>query len=135
MGSVTSLDLSRPLNDAQARDVQAAIDRDAVLVFRDQLAMDDDAQIAFSALFGPLQRSITVHREDTERRLRRDELSDISNVAEDGTRLAADDRQRPLPRPARLWHTHRSLHNPPGRSTFLAPRTPPPAGGNHQIPA
>src|SRR3546814_12966884 len=81
MGSVTSLDLSRPLNDAQARDVQAAIDRDAVLVFRDQLAMDDDAQIAFSALFGPLQRSITVHREDTERRMRRDELSDISNVA------------------------------------------------------
>src|SRR3546814_18245078 len=130
MGSVTSLDLSRPLNDAQARDVQAAIDRDAVLVFRDQLAMDDDAQIAFSALFGPLQRSITVHREDTERRLRRDELSDISNVAEDGTRLAAADRKRLLQRPARLWHTDSSFRHPPGRYPFLAPRLLPPEGGN-----
>src|SRR3546814_6318165 len=92
--------------------------------------MDDDAQIAFSALFGPLQRSITVHREDTERRLRRDELSDISNVAEDGTRLAADDRKRLLQRPARLWHTDSSFRNPPGRYTFLAARILPPKGGN-----
>lgn len=132
-GEVTDLDLSRPIEPEQAAAIQTAIDRHAVLVFRDQQRMDDDAQIAFSALFGPLQRSITVHRKDAERRLKRDELSDISNVDEDGTRLAADDRRRLLQRPARLWHTDSSFRDPPGRYTFLAARIVPPEGGDTEF--
>jgi len=132
-GEVTGLDLSQPLTVQQAADVQQAIDEHAVLVFRDQQAVDDEAQIAFSALFGPLQRSITVHREDTERRLKRDELSDISNVDEAGQKLAADDRRRLLQRPARLWHTDSSFRNPPGRYTFLAARALPPQGGDTEF--
>ena len=132
-GEVTDLDLSVPLTAEQSAAVQTAIDTHAVLVFRDQQAMDDDAQIAFSALFGSLQRSITVHREDTSRRLKRDELSDISNVDEDGQRLAADDHRRLLQRPARLWHTDSSFRNPPGRYTFLAARTLPPEGGDTEF--
>lgn len=132
-GEVTGLDLSHPLSAEQAATVQGAIDDHAVLVFRDQQAVDDEAQIAFSALFGPLQRSITVHRNDTERRLKRDELSDISNVDEAGQRLAADDRRRLLQRPARLWHTDSSFRDPPGRYTFLAARTLPSEGGDTEF--
>ena len=130
---VTDLDLSQPLDPRQIEEVQRAIDRYAVLVFREQQAMDDDAQIGFSAMFGPLQRSITVHREDTPRRLRRDELSDISNVDDSGRRLAADDRRRLLQRPARLWHTDSSFRDPPGRYTFLAARVLPPEGGDTEF--
>ena len=108
-GEVVDLDLSQSLHDDQVAVLQRAIDEHAVLVFRDQQAMDDDAQIAFSALFGPLQHSITVHRKDTERCLKRDELSDISNVDEAGQRLAADDRRRPLPKPPPPWHTDSSF--------------------------
>jgi alpha-ketoglutarate-dependent 2,4-dichlorophenoxyacetate dioxygenase len=133
MAEITGLDLSKPMTHDQAAAVQQAIDAHAVLVFRDQAAMDDEAQIAFSALFGPLQRSITVHREDTERRLKRDELSDISNVDDEGRRLAADDRRRLLQRPARLWHTDSSFRDPPGRYTFLAARMLPPEGGNTEF--
>ncbi|OJY53866.1 TauD/TfdA family dioxygenase [Sphingomonas sp. 67-41] len=133
MAEVTGLDLLTPLTPDQARAVQQAIDTHAVLVFRHQAAMDDEAQIGFSALFGPLQRSITVHREDTERRLKRDELSDISNVDEEGRRLAADDRRRLLQRPARLWHTDSSFRDPPGRYTFLAARILPPEGGDTEF--
>jgi alpha-ketoglutarate-dependent 2,4-dichlorophenoxyacetate dioxygenase len=113
--------------------VQDAIDEFAVLVFRGQQGLSDEAQIAFSALFGPVTRSITVHREDTARRLKRDELSDISNLAEDGSRLAADDRKRLLQRPARLWHTDSSFRTPVGRYTFLAARQLPPEGGNTEF--
>jgi alpha-ketoglutarate-dependent 2,4-dichlorophenoxyacetate dioxygenase len=133
MAEVTGLDLSVPLTSDQADAVQQAIDTHAVLVFRDQAAMDDEAQIDFSARFGPLQRSITVHREDTERRLKRDELSDISNVDDEGKRLAEDDRRRMLQRPARLWHTDSSFRNPPGRYTFLAARILPPEGGDTEF--
>lgn len=130
MGEVTGIDLARTF-DVGA--VQAAIDELAVLVFRDQQHLTDDGQIAFSALFGPVTRSITVHREDTARRLKRDELSDISNLAEDGSRLAADDRKRQLQRPAHLWHTDSSFRRPVGRYTFLAARRLPPGGGDTQF--
>lgn len=130
IGEVIGIDTGQPI-DVPA--VQDAIDELAVLVFRGQQNLSDDAQIAFSALFGPVTRSITVHREDTTRRLKRDELSDISNVSGDGSRLAADDRKRLLQRPARLWHTDSSFRIPVGRYTFLAARLLPPEGGNTQF--
>lgn len=130
MGEVTGIDLAEPFD---LPSIQVALDRLAVLVFRGQQAVSDDEQIAFSALFGPVTRSITVHREDAARRLKRDELSDISNLAEDGTCLAADDRKRQLQRPARLWHTDSSFRSPIGRYTFLAARVLPPEGGDTEF--
>ena len=75
VGEVTDLDLSKGLSEDMFVEVRAAIEEKAVLVFRNQQALDDDAQIAFSTRFGDLQKSITVHREDTVRRLKRPELS------------------------------------------------------------
>ena len=133
MGEISGIDLSRPLAPSAVSAIRQAIDHHAVLVFRDQQAMSDDDQIAFSAQFGSLQRSITVHRADTSRRLRRAELSDISNVDEHGQRLPPDDPRRLLQRPARLWHTDSSFRDPPGRYTFLAARVLPPEGGDTEF--
>ena len=130
---VTGADLSQPLDDTAFDLIQRAIDDHAVLVFRDQQHLDDDAQIAFSARFGPLQKSITVHREDIERRLKRDELSDISNVDEQGNAIPPDDRRSQLQRPAKLWHTDSSFRKPSGRYTFLAARVLPPEGGDTEF--
>lgn len=130
---VTGIDLSCPIEATAVASIQAAIDRYALLVFRDQQDMSDDAQIAFSAHFGMLQKSITVHREDTERRLKRPELSDISNVDDKGERLAENDRKRLLQRPAQLWHTDSSFRDPPGRYTFLAARILPRSGGDTEF--
>ena len=93
-GEVTGIDLAKPCDDLAIAEIQRAIDACAVLVFRNQQALGVNGQIELSAQFGPVTRSITVHRVDTERRLWRDELSDISNIAEDGKRLAPDDRKR-----------------------------------------
>ena len=130
MAEVTDIDIGQLVDVAK---VQDAIDDFAVLVLRGQQGLSDDAQIAFSAMFGPVTRSITVHREDSVRRLKRDELSDISNVAEDGSRLVNNDRKRLLQRPDRLWHTDSSFRQPVGRYTFLAARLLPPDGGNTEF--
>jgi alpha-ketoglutarate-dependent 2,4-dichlorophenoxyacetate dioxygenase len=74
-----------------------------------------------------------VHREDTERRLKRNELSDISNVDANGERMAENDKRRLLQKPARLWHSDNSFRSPPGLFTFLAAKIVPPEGGNTEF--
>jgi len=130
---VVGLSIANGLTKEQSDLVKDAIDRYAVIVFRDQEALDDAGQIAFSAAFGKVQHSITNDRGDLSRRLGRPELSDISNVDAKGDALPEDDLSRRLQRPARLWHTDSSFRDPPGRYTFLAARTLPPSGGNTEF--
>ena len=130
---VTGLQLTSDLAEPIVARLKHALEEHAVLVIRDQQALTDDVQIAVCGRFGRLQRSITVHREDTARRLKRDELSDISNVDENGERMAADDKRRLLQKPARLWHSDNSFRSPPGLFTFLAAKIVPPEGGNTEF--
>ncbi len=132
VGEVKGLDLRDVRDAALVTPVQAAIDRDAVLVFRDQ-SLDDDALIAFSRHFGPLHTSITLVDKENRRRLRRPELSDISNVAEDGTSLSPGDRKRRQQLANLLWHTDNSFRKPSGRYTLLAARILPPEGGETEF--
>ena len=133
VAEIIDLDLSMPPEDATIDVLKDALARFAVLVIRDQQALSDDGQIAFSARFGKLQKSITLHREDTVRRLKRDELSDISNVDENGLRMPVGDKRRLLQKPAQLWHSDNSFRSPPGLFTFLAARIVPPEGGNTEF--
>lgn len=91
-GEATGIEL-RDLTDRTAIDeIAAALDRHAVLVFRD-LMLDDEHQIAFSRLFGPLETPIGKIRKDRKQRLRK-ELADISNLDENNNIRAASDRWR-----------------------------------------
>ncbi len=124
------LDLPHP-QDAETLDaIRAALATYGVVVIKDQDALDDDGQIAFSRAFGKLQTSISLHREDTARRVKRAELTDLSNVDADGKRIGADDTRRKLQLPGRLWHSDNSFRSPPGLYTFLHARVVPPEGGN-----
>lgn len=61
MGEVTGLDLRDPVDGALFAELTAAMDRYGVLIFRDQ-SIDDEAQMRFSALFGPLETTRRAHR-------------------------------------------------------------------------
>jgi len=125
-------DLSRPLTPNEVERIQNLIDEYAVLVFRDQ-ELNDEAQLDFSSYFGDLQKSISIIRSTETRRLRRPELSDISNVGEDGKRLDPTHVRRQLQLANLLWHTDNSFRTPSGRYTLLAAKTIPPEGGETEF--
>ena len=77
VGEVIGVDLRQPLDPGTFREIEAALDRYAVLVFRNQF-LDDDQQIAFSRLFGPLETSIGTIRKDRRHRLRRWIVDEVS---------------------------------------------------------
>lgn len=131
-GEVIGLDLHQLLDDNTVTEVTAAIDRLGVLVFRNQ-QIDDEQQLRFSSCFGRPQRSITVHRENTERRLRKDELSDISNLDEHGFPMGENHPRRLYQLTTTLWHTDSSFRNPAGKFTFLCAKQLPAEGGNTEF--
>jgi alpha-ketoglutarate-dependent 2,4-dichlorophenoxyacetate dioxygenase len=132
LGEVLDLDLRQALAEHTLRDVTATIDRLGVLVFRGQ-EIDDAQQLRFSNYFGSPQRSITVHRDNIARRLRADELSDISNLDEHGFKLGEDHPRRLYQLTTKLWHTDSSFRAPAGKYTFLCAKQLPAEGGNTEF--
>ncbi len=51
---ITGVDLSAPIDDGMRRAIERAMDEHAVCVLPDQ-RLDDERQIAFSQLYGPLE--------------------------------------------------------------------------------
>ncbi|MGK7863675.1 TauD/TfdA dioxygenase family protein [Falsiroseomonas sp. E2-1-a4] len=131
VAEVSGLDLRQPLTPAQLAAVEAAADRYAVLVFRDQ-DLDDDQQMEFGAALGPLEQE-TATVDAHKRRLRHAQMNDISNLDEQGRLLAADDRRRMFNLGNRLWHSDSSFKRVPAKYSMLHARSVPPAGGNTEF--
>ncbi len=123
VGEVGGVDL-RQATPAEAREIETAIDRYAVLVFRDQ-HIGDDQQIAFSAQFGPLETTAELLRKDYKARLA-PQVSDISNLDPDSRVLEPTDRRRLRGLGNRLWHTDSSFKRVPARFSLLSARVIPP---------
>ncbi|HYZ34116.1 MAG TPA: TauD/TfdA family dioxygenase [Crenalkalicoccus sp.] len=125
------LDLRSTPDAATCAEIDRAMDRYAVLVFRDQ-ALDDDQQMAFGTALGPLEQERAVV--DVGRhRLKHDNMNDISNLAEDGSLLAADDRRRMFALGNRLWHSDSSFKATPAKYSMLHARVIPPEGGETEF--
>src|SRR6201991_2130274 len=90
-GEVSGLDLRVPLTRQQAAEVEAAMDKYAVLVFHDQ-DITDDQQLAFALNFGEREnaRGGTVTKQ-ADYRLSSG-LNDVSNLGKDGKPLPKDHR-------------------------------------------
>lgn len=117
--------------DVLAR-IRAAMDRHAVLVFRDQ-RLDDASQLAFAERFdGPLHAKTGASALGANR-FGNEALTDISNVDEHGALLAADDRRRHYGLANRLWHTDASFVEPPGRYSLLSARVIPEVGADTEF--
>ena len=103
---VAGIDLAQALKPAAIDAIWAAIDRYAVVVFRDQHLTD--AQLRdFAALFGPLEIGRAAARPG-KRRLAIPQIGDISNLDEDNRVRRLDDRRRLDSLGNRLWHTDAS---------------------------
>src|SRR5215210_2080651 len=124
-------DLREPLGPAEAAAIEAAMDRHAVLIFRDQ-RLDDAQQLAFGSNFGPVEDVPTLV-DQGRRRLENTRINDISNLGVDGRVLAADDRRRMFNLGNRLWHSDSSFKATPAKYSLLHGRVVPPEGGETEF--
>lgn len=125
------LDLREPLDAAACDAFVAAMDRFAVLVFRDQI-LTNEQQKAFSANFGPLERARDADRPGHVFRLDA-EMADVSNLDEAGRVMGPDARRRMSALANRLWHTDSSFKRQAARYSFLSAHIVPPRGGETEF--
>src|ERR1700693_4142588 len=106
VAEIAGADLSRPADTATVDAIWSAIDRYAVVVFRDQHLTD--AQLRdFAACFGPREIGRAAAR-GGRRRIAIPQIGDISNLDEDNHVRRLDDRRRLDSLGNRLWHTDAS---------------------------
>jgi len=132
VGEVSGLDLRKPLTRDEAVEVEAGMDKYAVLVFHDQ-DITDEQQMAFALNFGerenPRGGNVT-KKED----LRLDSgLNDVSNLGKDGMPLAKDHRQHLFNLGNCLWHSDSSFRPIPAKFSLLSARVVNPKGGNTEF--
>ncbi|MBL6079664.1 TauD/TfdA family dioxygenase [Belnapia sp. T18] len=128
---VSGIDLRQTPGPALCDEIHRAMDRYAVLVFRDQ-QLDDDQQMAFGEALGPLEQTrgvVDVHKQ----RLKHQQMADISNIDLDGKLLAADDRRRMFNLGNQLWHSDSSFKATPAKYSMLHARSVPPEGGDTEF--
>jgi alpha-ketoglutarate-dependent 2,4-dichlorophenoxyacetate dioxygenase len=131
VGESTGLDLSRPLDRAAINAVNSAMDRYAVLVFRDQ-PLTQTEQIDLAKSFGPLDMGLKKLKKQPDR-LEHAELADMSNVADGGGIVARDSRKIVSNIANQLWHSDSSFQQPAARYSMLAAVQVPPSGGDTEF--
>lgn len=131
VGAVSGIDLRQPISAGTAAEIEAGMDRFAVLVFHGQ-QIDDAQQLAFSRHFGPLETATGDIAQGADRRLPMD-INDISNVDRHGRVLARDDRKRLFSLGNMLWHSDSSFKATPAKYSLLSARVIPDHGGNTQF--
>ena len=132
-GEVIGLDLRKPLTFEQARDVEAGMDRYAVLLFRNQ-DISDEQQMAFALNFGERENprgGNIVKPQDS--RLAATGLNDVSNLGKDGRPLARDSRAHLFNLGNCLWHSDSSFRPIPAKFSLLSARVVNPKGGNTEL--
>ena len=130
-GEVSGIDLRKPLDANAYESVIDAIDRHAVLVFRDQ-DIDDGQQMEFSRLFGELVTTSLTLRPGYKPRLD-PRMTDISNLDEENRLLDAEDRRRLYALANRFWHTDNAFRRVPAKYSMLSARVVPPEGGETEF--
>jgi alpha-ketoglutarate-dependent 2,4-dichlorophenoxyacetate dioxygenase len=108
------------------RAVRAAFEEHSVLVFRGQRYTDED-QVAFSACFGPLERTkVASLGEGTH-------FSILTNIGPDGKLVPPGHRETLVARANQLWHTDSTFKAIPALASVLSARAIPPSGGETQF--
>lgn len=122
------VDIGRVPDPALVQEINAAMDRYAVLVLRGR-PVGPEQQLAFTRAFGPLDIGLKKVRRGQPDRLGYDELADISNLDEKG-QIAARDHRRIVGNIANaLWHSDSSFQKPAARFSMLHALVVTPTGG------
>jgi alpha-ketoglutarate-dependent 2,4-dichlorophenoxyacetate dioxygenase len=129
---VSGVDLREAIAPADVTAIEAAMDKYAVLVFRDQ-EISDAQQMAFSLNFGALENArggnVTKpgdHRLPTG-------MNDVSNLGRDQKPLPRDSRQRLFNLGNMLWHSDSSFRAIPAKYSLLSARIVNPKGGDTEF--
>jgi alpha-ketoglutarate-dependent 2,4-dichlorophenoxyacetate dioxygenase len=132
-GEVSGVDLRQPLTPQEASDVEAGMDKYAVLLFRDQ-DITDEQQLAFALNFGEREnpRGGNVVKPH-ESRLASTGLNDVSNLDRNGKPLARDSRAHLFNLGNCLWHSDSSFRPIPAKFSLLSARVVNPKGGNTEF--
>jgi len=129
---VAGIDTTRALSHSALATIEAAMDRHAVLVFRDQ-RLTDEQQLAFSQAFGELEfTNGTGISKPGEQRLH-PAFADVSNVDKDNQVLARDNRRRLYSLGNMLWHSDSSFKPVPAKYSILSGRIVAAAGGETEF--
>ena len=131
VAEVTGVDIAAGVSTAVAAEIEAAMDRYAVLVFPEQ-RVDDDQQYALSQHFGPMETATGDIAAQGDRRLSM-YINDISNLDKNGQVLQRDDRRRLFGLGNMLWHSDSSFKATPAKFSLLSARTIPGEGGNTEF--
>jgi len=132
VGEVAGVDTTDDLSAEIVRAIQAAADRYAVLVFRDQ-RLTDEQQIAFSRGFGRLEETRgTGISKPGEQRLH-PAFADVSNLDKDNQLLARDNRRRLYSLGNMLWHSDSSFKPVPAKYSILSGRVVATRGGDTEF--
>jgi alpha-ketoglutarate-dependent 2,4-dichlorophenoxyacetate dioxygenase len=132
VGEVTGVDLRQKLTPQEASDIEAGMDKYAVLIFHGQ-DITDDQQIAFARNFGEREdaRGGNVTRKEDYRLS--SGLNDVSNLGKDGKPLARDHRTHLFNLGNCLWHSDSSFRAIPAKFSLLSARVVNPKGGNTEF--
>src|ERR1043165_2251078 len=128
---IGDVDLSRPLDPADAAAIKSAFATYSVLVFPEQ-QLSQDEHLEFAKNFGPLETSLVTVRKDEATRIRRD-IADVSNLGADDKIWGEQSRIRLIQLGNRLWHTDSSFKRVPARCSLLYARAIPPVGGHTEF--
>lgn len=125
------IDIARPLSSDEVRQINAAMNRYAVLVWRGQ-PLTGQQQLDFAKAFGPLDLGLKKVFKRPER-LEDERLIDISNVDAQGN-VARRDSPKNLSNFAnQLWHSDSSFQNPRAAYSMLHALVLPSWGGNTEF--
>ena len=132
VGEVSGVDLRKPLTKQEAEDIEAGMDKYAVLVFHSQ-DISDEQQMAFALNFGEREdaRGGTVAKKDDYRLSAG--LNDVSNLDKDGKPLPKDHRTHLFNLGNSLWHSDSSFRPIPAKFSLLSARVVNPKGGNTEF--
>ncbi|VTU32856.1 Alpha-ketoglutarate-dependent 2,4-dichlorophenoxyacetate dioxygenase [Variovorax sp. PBL-H6] len=127
----SGIDIACPLSDTEVRQINAAMNEYAVLVWRGQ-PLTGQQQIDFAKSFGPLDLGLKKVFKRKER-LEDERLIDISNVDAEGN-VARRDSPKNLSNFAnQLWHSDSSFQDPRAAYSMLQALVLPSWGGNTEF--
>lgn len=124
---VSGVDIREPVSAREFGEIRAAFEEHSVLVFRD-MPMDDERQIRFSEMFGPLEIAGKANPGVGTPFARQSNL-DIKT----GTVIPPEDRRMIYQLANYFWHSDSSFKHIPSLCSMLTARIVPPEGGDTEF--
>ena len=123
---IEGVDIAAGVGEAAFGAIERAFEEHSLLVFRDQ-GIDEEAQLAFSRRFGPLETTLPGVANAGG------EIIRVSNLMPDGSPKDPDSHLALFARANTFWHTDSSFRAPPARASLLAARILPDEGGDTEF--